>query len=81
MLGWCWTVTRGLARGEMLVKAGDTVLGTHKISFTAIGGSCPDTTSREAPVSVIARDFRAPTPPNPPLADELCQYSARSPHI
>src|SRR6476661_1494209 len=31
MLGWRWTVTRGLDRGEMLVRAGDTVLGTHKL--------------------------------------------------
>jgi hypothetical protein len=36
MLGWRWTVTRGLARGEMLVRAGDTVLGTHRIQITEV---------------------------------------------
>jgi len=47
----------------MLVSAGDTVLGTQKISFTAIGGSCPYATSREAPGQQQRASFRAPTSP------------------
>ena len=49
MLAWPWRVTSGRSTANTLIRANDSVLGTHKIRFNATSRSCRRTFDRESP--------------------------------
>ncbi len=63
MLAWPWRVTSGWLTANTLIRAHDSVLGTHKIRFNATSRSCRRTFDRESPGRQDYAEFRAPTGP------------------